>query len=154
MKLKNITKVRLCQKTSKVNVIKDRENFYISSPHDVYEACHYFLKGETQECFIAFALNTKNELVAVREIFKGTLNSSLVHPREVFQFGILNNAASIIVCHNHPSNDPTYSREDVEVTKRLIECGHLLGIEVLDHIIYTDEKFVSLKEMHVCSFNS
>src|SRR5690625_3972011 len=92
-------------------------------------------------------LNTKNNVVAVHRCHVGSLNSTLIHPREMFKSAILNNVASVIVAHQHPSGDPTPSIEDISVTKRLIEAGKLLGIEVLDHLVANNEsKFTSLKE--------
>ena len=87
-----------------------------------------------------------DNILSKKEIFKGSLNSSLVHPREVFKEALKNSAASIIVCHNHPSGDPTPSKEDINVTKRIKECGNIMGIELLDHIIIGDNKYISLKE--------
>ena len=92
-------------------------------------------------------LNTKNQVVGLHRAHVGSLNASIVHPRDVMKCAILNNAASIIVSHQHPSGDPTPSREDIEVTKRIVEAGKILGIEVLDHVIVTyTGKHVSLKE--------
>jgi len=92
-------------------------------------------------------LNTKNNVVAVHRCHVGSLNSSIVHPREVFKSAILNNAASVIVAHQHPSDDITPSKEDINVTRRLVDAGKLLGIEVLDHLVVNNEsKFTSLKE--------
>lgn len=99
-----------------------------------------------QEHFVALYLNTKNHIIGQETIFVGTLNSSLVHPREVFREGIRRSAASIILLHNHPSGDPQPSKEDLDVTQRLVECGRLLGIEVLDHLVIGDGIYVSLKE--------
>lgn len=99
-----------------------------------------------QEVFMVITLNGKNNILSKKEIFKGSLNSSLVHPREVFKEALKNSAASIIVCHNHPSGDPTPSKEDINVTKRIKECGNIMGIELLDHIIIGDNKYISLKE--------
>ncbi|HDR6242880.1 TPA: DNA repair protein RadC [Bacillus cereus] len=96
--------------------------------------------------FICLYLNTKNQVIHRQTIFIGSLNTSIVHPREVFKEAFRRAAASIICLHNHPSGDPTPSREDIAVTKRLVECGQIIGIEVLDHIIIGDHKFVSLKE--------
>jgi DNA repair protein RadC len=92
-------------------------------------------------------LNTKNQVVGLHRAHVGSLNASIVHPREVMKCAILNNAASIIVSHQHPSGDPTPSREDIDITKRLAEAGRILGIEVLDHVIVTHTgNHVSLKE--------
>ncbi|MBU5213574.1 DNA repair protein RadC [Bacillus oleronius] len=91
-------------------------------------------------------LSTKNQVIHQQTIFIGSLNASIVHPREVFKEAFRRSAASIICIHNHPSGDPGPSREDIEVTKRLVECGKIIGIEILDHLIIGDKKFVSLKE--------
>ncbi|MNG08972.1 hypothetical protein D3C84_923670 [compost metagenome] len=91
-------------------------------------------------------LNTKNQVVARETLSIGTLNASLVHPREVFREAIKRSSASIICAHNHPSGDPAPSPEDITLTQRLREAGTLIGIEVLDHLIIGDGKFVSLKE--------
>ncbi|MEG3041012.1 MAG: DNA repair protein RadC, partial [Clostridium sp.] len=91
-------------------------------------------------------LNTKNVIISVKDISIGNLNSSIVHPREVFIEAIKQSSASVILCHNHPSGDPTPSNEDILITKRLKECGTMLGIEVLDHLIIGNEAYVSLKE--------
>ncbi|MEW9673574.1 RadC family protein [Ammoniphilus sp. 3BR4] len=85
-------------------------------------------------------------MTGVEKVSVGSLNSAIVDPREVFKAAILHNAASIIVGHNHPSGDPTPSREDLSVTNRLVEAGKILGIEVLDHLILGEERFQSLKE--------
>lgn len=92
-------------------------------------------------------LNTKNNVVAVHRCHIVSLNSSIVHPREVFKSAILNNAASLIVVHQHPSGDITSSREDINVTRRLVKAGKLLGIDVLDHLVVNSiGEFTSLKE--------
>jgi len=94
-------------------------------------------------------LDSKNVITNHRPIFVGTLNASLIHPREVFRFAIDNSAASIILVHNHPSGDPKPSREDIDITKRLIEAGSLLDILVLDHVIIGNDSYRSLKDMDV-----
>jgi len=99
----------------------------------------------TVKCF-CYVFDTKNNAIAVHRCHVGSLNSSLVHPREVFKSVILNNAAGIIVAHQHPSGDITPSMEDINVTRRLVEAGKLLGIEVLDHLVVSsDNSFTSLK---------
>jgi DNA repair protein RadC len=100
----------------------------------------------SQEHFVCLYLNTKNQVLHKQTIFIGSLNASIVHPREVFREALKRSAASIICLHNHPSGDPAPSREDIEVTKRLVECGKMIGIDVLDHLIIGENKFVSLKE--------
>nr|WP_269746080.1 DNA repair protein RadC [Jeotgalibacillus campisalis] len=91
-------------------------------------------------------LNTKNQVMHQQTIFIGSLNASIVHPREVFKEAFRRSAASIVCAHNHPSGDPAPSKEDIDVTRRLVECGKMIGIEVLDHLIIGDKKYVSLKE--------
>lgn len=85
-------------------------------------------------------------MIGTKDIFKGTLNSSIVHPREVFKEAIQRGSANVIVCHNHPSGDPSPSKEDIDITIRLKECGNIIGIGLLDHIIIGNNKYVSLKE--------
>lgn len=121
----------------------------VSSPKTAYNIIQAVLdlESKTEENFGILTLNTKNDVVGVHSLTRGSLNACIVHPREVFKAAILNNAATIICFHNHPSGDPTPSPEDIEMTKRLIEAGNIIGIEVLDHVITGHEgRFVSLKE--------
>lgn len=118
----------------------------VRSPGDVADYLMEDLKYLKQEHFIALLLDTKNQIVAKETISIGTLNSSLVHPREVFKPAIKKSVSAIIIVHNHPSGDPTPSREDIEVTKRLAKAGEILGIDVLDHVIIGDSKYTSLKD--------
>lgn len=99
-----------------------------------------------REHFCALLLNTKHQVVAKETISIGTLNSSLVHPRELFKVAIKRSASAVILVHNHPSGDPTPSREDREITQRLRDAGAIIGIEVLDHIIIGDNKFISFRD--------
>ena len=121
------------------------------SPEEAYNAIKTItnVQEEAQEVFGILILNTKHKIVAVHEISRGTLNGSMVHPREVFKTAVLHNAAAIICFHNHPSGDPKPSKEDIEITKRLVEAGEILGIGILDHIIVGDDRYVSLKERGV-----
>lgn len=120
------------------------ERCILRSPED---AANYLveMKHLSQEHFVALFLTTKNEVLGKKTVFIGSLNASIVHPREVFKEAILRSAASIVVAHNHPSGNPEPSREDIEVTKRLVEVGKTVGIELLDHLIIGDS-YVSLKE--------
>ena len=118
----------------------------INTPEDAYRILQRYFTNLPCEHFIVMLLNTKNRVTAVSPVSTGSLNASIVHPRELFQRAILGNAASLILAHNHPSGDPTPSPEDIELTKRLAEAGKLLDIAVLDHIILGAEKFISLKE--------
>lgn len=121
--------------------------YAIKSPEDAVNVGKSFMRihEEPEEYMYMICMNTKNKIIGVFEISHGSVNSSIVSPREVFQKALLANAVSIIVMHNHPSGDATPSREDVEVTKRLSEAGKIVGVEVLDHIIIGDQ-YSSLKE--------
>jgi DNA repair protein RadC len=118
----------------------------ISRPEDAADLLQSFLAGADRENFVVLLLDTKNKVVGINTVSIGTLNSAVVHPREVFKPAILANAASIILAHNHPSGDPAPSKEDVAVSKKLMEAGRLLEIEVLDHIIVGDDCFLSMKQ--------
>lgn len=122
-------------------------SYAIKSPDDAATIGKEFMRihEEPEEYMYMICMNVKNKIIGVFEISHGTVNASLVQPREVFQKALLANAVSIIVMHNHPSGDPTPSREDIEVTKRLVEAGKIVGVEVLDHIIIGDW-YSSLKE--------
>jgi len=122
------------------------ERAVIRSPQDVANLMTEELRYFQKEHFVCLFLNTKNHVIAQETMSIGSLNASIVHPREVFRAAIKRSSASIICVHNHPSGDPTPSPEDIQITRRLIESGELLGIEVLDHIIIGDQQFVSLKE--------
>lgn len=120
----------------------------IRSPQDAYDIATDVLdlmKRPEEELWV-FSLNTKNDVTGMFMVSRGSLSSSIVHPREVFKGALLNNAASIIAVHQHPSGNSTPSREDIEVTKRLTEAGKILGIELLDHIVIGEGEYVSLKE--------
>lgn len=118
----------------------------VRSPQDIKRLLDERFRYEERERFFAVLLNTKNHYMGVEEVSLGSLNSSIVHPREVFKAAIRRSAASLIVAHNHPSGDCTPSREDIEVTRRLSEAGRIIGIEVLDHVIFGDGVILSLKE--------
>jgi DNA repair protein RadC len=122
------------------------DRYVIRSPEDGANYVMNDMRFLSQEHFVCLYLNTKNQVIHKQTIFIGSLNASIVHPREVFREALKRSAASIICLHNHPSGDPAPSREDIEVTKRLVECGKMIGIDVLDHLIIGENKFVSLKE--------
>ncbi|RXT14719.1 DNA repair protein RadC [Ammoniphilus sp. CFH 90114] len=122
------------------------ERWTIRSPEDVAKLMMEELRYLTQEHFVCLFLNTKNQVIAQTTVFIGSLNSSIVHPREVFKEAVRKSSASLICLHNHPSGDPTPSREDIEVTKRLMAAGEIMGIDVLDHVIIGDGRYISLKE--------
>lgn len=137
----DIVSVKLVKETSMLY-----KNRRIHSPQDCYDLFKEFLGEVDQEYFVVMCLDVKNQPTNISVSHIGSLNASIVHPREVLKTAILSNAASIICCHPHPSGDPTPSREDIDVTKRLIEAGKIMGIELLDHLILGDETFTSLKD--------
>ena len=121
----------------------------LASPHAVVNYLQEKIGREKKEHFLLIALDTRNNLVRTSGISIGTLNSSLIHPREVFKEAIQANAAKVIVAHNHPGGDPEPSKDDLVITKRLVEAGRIIDIEVIDHIIITKTGFVSFKEKNI-----
>ena len=119
----------------------------VHGPEDVAHFAMPRYRFEDKEHFAIVVLNTKNHIIAMPDISIGSLTASVVHPREVFREALKYPAASIILLHNHPSGDPSPSREDIAVTQRLAKAGKILDIPVLDHVIIGDNRFVSLKEM-------
>lgn len=117
----------------------------LDSPKTVFEYLREKIGREKKEHFAVLCFDTRNNLI-VNEVSIGTLNASLVHPREVFNQAILNHSSHVIVTHNHPSGDSSPSEEDILTTKRLVEAGKILGISVVDHIIITKDSYYSLKE--------
>ena len=135
----------------KVSLVKEgtvNERIVIESHYDA--ANLRFIRDELlasdREMLICLHLNIKHAVISYEIVSVGSLNFSVVHPRECFKGAMLANAAAVIVYHNHPSGDPEPSAEDVTVTKRLVDAGKILGIEVLDHIVFSDKGFVSLKD--------
>lgn len=122
------------------------EKYRITQPKDAADLLMNSMRYLKQEHLKVIMLNTKNIVISVSDVSVGSLNSSIVHPREVFSEAIKRSSASIIISHNHPSGDPNPSGEDINITERIKECGKLLGIELLDHIIIGDGCYISLKE--------
>lgn len=119
----------------------------ISNPYDSYRLAKNFLADSDREKFVVVCLDTKNQPVSIEVVSIGTVNSSMVHPREVFKAAVLSNASKIICFHNHPSGSTNFSKEDEVITERLQKCGEILGIELVDHIIVgDDDKYFSFKE--------
>lgn len=131
------------KRLAKQQAIKE---FQITSPASLANIYMEDMRYFRQEHFKVVYLDTKNNIMGDRDVTIGTINTSLVHPREVFSDAIKCSAASIIVLHNHPSGDPSPSQEDIQVTKRLAQAGEILGIGLLDHIIIGDGKYFSFKE--------
>ncbi|MFG6121127.1 RadC family protein [Thalassobacillus sp. B23F22_16] len=127
------------------------KNDIVRSPEDGADIAYDFIGEDDREIFLVMCLNTKNRVIAVHRCHVGSLNASIVHPREVFKTAIMNNSASIMVAHQHPSGDPQPSQEDIHITRRLHEAGQLIGIQLLDHLVIGEKvnsriKFNSLKE--------
>jgi len=126
-------------------LLQNKQAFLILSPKDVWDELKD-IRGNKKEHFVVFFLDARNQEIKREIISMGSLNINIVHPREVFEPAVRNLAAQIIIAHNHPSGDPQPSKEDLEVTQKLVEAGKILGIEVADHVIVSKDKFVSLKE--------
>ncbi len=126
-------------------LLKERKRESYTTPKDVWDQLRN-IRDNKKEHFVVFYLDTRGREIVREVISVGTLNESLVHPREVFEPAIRNLCARIIVAHNHPSGDPAPSREDIEITKRLVDAGKILGIELVDHVIVTRDSFFSFKE--------
>ncbi|MCT1903373.1 RadC family protein [Oceanobacillus sojae] len=130
----------------RISSYKSLDTYMIRSPEDGANYVMEEMRNLAQEHFVALFLNTKNQIIHRQTLFIGSLNASIVHPRELFREAVRRSAASVLVCHNHPSGDPTPSQEDILVTKRLVESGKIIGIEVIDHLVIGNERFVSLKQ--------
>ncbi len=117
----------------------------VKSPESAIKATRSHLKGKKKEHFLVLCLDTRNHLINTHQVSIGSLDCSIVHPREVFKEAISSCAASVIFVHNHPSGDPTPSEDDIKLTKRLVEASEIIGIEVLDHIIVCDKDHLSMK---------
>ena len=151
-KIKGIGLAKACRIISalelgrRVSVASEMQKFKISSPQDIGNVYMEELRYKKKEIFRVVLLNTKNVIIGSKDISEGSLNASIVHPREVFLEAIKKSANKMILMHNHPSGDPTPSSEDINITKRLISAGQIVGIEILDHVIIGDGSFYSFKE--------
>lgn len=136
----------------RIQLIKEGSSLYSSAiihgPESAEIIIRNYLETADREYFIMLALNNKNKVICINTVSIGSLNASIVHPREVFKAAILSNASAIIVAHNHPSGDISPSKEDILTTKNLVKAGKIMGIPVLDHIIIGSESnnWISLKE--------
>ncbi|MFA7328976.1 MAG: JAB domain-containing protein [Candidatus Ratteibacteria bacterium] len=138
----------------KIQVVREFKKKSITKPEDVARILQDILKAEDRydqdkEHFWVLGLNSRNVLQYLELVSLGSLNASLVHPREVFRLSVHKAVASIIIAHNHPSGETEPSREDLEITKRLTEAGKILGIDVLDHTIITRKDYLSFKEKNL-----
>lgn len=151
-KIKGIGVVKSCQLLAAIELgrrvyyVKDKNNVKINSTSIVYNTFRSEFDNSMQEKFCALYLDTKKNIISFKTIFKGTLDNSIVHPREVFREAILLSAAGVIVMHNHPSGDETPSVNDIETTNNLIYCGKMIGIKLVDHIIFGKNKYYSFFE--------
>ena len=123
----------------------NRKNITVSSPENVFSELKALARGKKKEYFWAVLLDTRNTLIKSVEISVGSLDSSIVHPRELFKEAISASASSIVIAHNHPSGNPQPSQDDIKLTKRLKETGDIIGIEIVDHVILGDGRFISMK---------
>jgi DNA repair protein RadC len=128
------------------NLEADEESFDIKNPEAVFKLMSSSIKDKAKEHFKLILLNSRNKKIGISTISIGTLTTSLVHPREVFKDAITHSAASVILAHNHPSGDPEPSEDDLKITRKLVESGKILGVEVIDHIIIGKTNFYSFRE--------
>ena len=130
------------------NVLKDKkkDKYKIRKSEDIYNYIKDEVRDLKQEHFYVLYLDNKKNIVEKKLLFVGTINGSVVHPREIFKYAYLNSASFIVCIHNHPSGDPTPSQEDVDLTNHLIDIGKLNNIPILDHIIIGDSKYYSFFE--------
>lgn len=145
-KVKAIELLAALELGKRVYYTEQKEKVLLNSSKKIYEYFKNIFIEEYQECFYALYLDTKSKLISYKLLFKGTINSSCVHPREVFKNAFLESAYSIIVIHNHPSGDSTPSKEDIKVTKTLMEIGKIMAIPVVDHIIIGNNQYYSFYE--------
>lgn len=152
IEIKGISQAKACKILSAIELTKRFLKFkdddtlpIIKSVKDVV-AQSVYMRDKKREHFLVLFLNARNEMVFKRPMFVGTLNANLVHPREIFEEAVKQQAASIILVHNHLSSDPEPSEDDISVTKRLVEAGKIMGIEILDHIIIAKGKVFSFSE--------
>jgi DNA repair protein RadC len=128
------------------------EKYQIRAPSDAAHVLMSMLSNKPREQFVVLALDTRNQILHQEILYSGTLNSSVVRTAEVFAIALEHNAASIFVAHNHPSGDPSPSPEDVAITRRLVEAGKLLGVEVLDHLVIGQNRYISMRERSLGGF--
>src|SRR5699024_3841427 len=145
-KAKGIAILAAIELGKRIRQYKPEESYTVRSPEDGADYIMEEMRNLNQEHLVVLFLNTKNQIIHRQTIFIGSLNASIVHPREIFREALKRSAASIICAHNHPSADPTPSQEDIHVTRRLAEAGKIMGIELLDHLVIGNNSFVSLKE--------
>ncbi len=144
--VKSVTIVAALELGKRLHSLSSTDKPVIRAPEDAANLLMARLRYEQKEHFMILLLSTKNHVLATPTISIGSLNASIVHPRELFREAIVHCAAAVILVHNHPSGDPSPSQEDILITKKMIDAGKILEIHVLDHVIIGDNKYVSLKE--------
>jgi DNA repair protein radc len=153
--IKGIGNAKACQIKAAIELgrrlrtYKGNDSVFIKSPGDAAGLVMEDMRYLKIECLRVIMLNIKNMVIGMRDVSVGSINSSIVHPREIFVEAIRISSASIIICHNHPSGDPTPSQEDINVTRRVAEAGKIVGIELIDHVIIGDGRYISLKEKNI-----
>jgi DNA repair protein RadC len=125
---------------------KNKTLIIYNNPSVIFDNTKYLFDGKKQECFYCFYFNNKQHLIGKELLFVGTVNKSIVHPREIFKYAYLYSASSIVCIHNHPSGDVTPSKEDIEITKALVQIGNVQKIPILDHIIIGDNNYYSFSD--------
>ena len=140
-----VSKVKLYQEARRKNILQGKDYGALSNPGVVAAIGRHFLQGDTKESMLAFAVNTKNELIAVYSVFSGAISSISVSTREIVQFALLNNAAQMFILHNHPSGHAEPSEADISFTRRLQMAGSLMDVDLLDHVIVTDDDYASIR---------
>jgi DNA repair protein RadC len=139
--------IKACFELAKRETLEaEEENFDIKNPEAVCRLIGSSIKEKAKEHFKLILLNSRNKKIGISTISIGTLTTSLVHPREVFKEALAHSAASVILAHNHPSGDPEPSEDDLKITRKLVESGKILGVEVIDHIIVGKNSFYSFRE--------
>ncbi len=146
--LAKATQIKACFELGKRQYLEPESQveYSIKNPQSIVKAIQLEIKDKAKEHFKLIILNTRNKIIAISTISIGILNASFVHPREIFKEAIMHNAASVVLVHNHPSGDSQPSEEDLQITRRLVDAGKILGIEVIDHIIIGKNEFFSFKE--------
>ena len=144
--IKALQLLALAQLSKRINEINIKKFIYVNNPEIIYELYRKKFEFVKQEHFIVLSLNVKNAIIGEQTIFIGTLSQSLIHPREIFKCVIINSASSFICLHNHPSGDVTPSKNDIEVTRQLLEIARLLTIPLVDHLIIGKNNYFSFKE--------
>jgi DNA repair protein RadC len=152
LKIPGIGKAKACQIVAcfelarRLASFREKEKITINSPKDVFRLVGPELQALTQEVVKVLSLDSRNRLISCDLIFKGSLDTNIIHPREIFKKALENFASSIILVHNHPSGDPEPSNLDIKITRRIVKAGEILGIKVQDHVIIGDGCYTSFKE--------